>query len=131
MISQISLTQFLTGVASRSVLSWNISGVEDINEESLHLFTILEPKLDLIVLGIGDTLQDRTFHKRIFPLLKSKRMNIEILPTESACATFNFLNSEGRCVAAALIPPKVIKTSDDDLVRTKMRYENLYETKLF
>jgi NADH dehydrogenase [ubiquinone] 1 alpha subcomplex assembly factor 3 len=32
---------------ARTVLSWNVSSHEDINEESLSLFTTLEPKIGL------------------------------------------------------------------------------------
>lgn len=109
------------------MLSWNVRDLNDITEESLNLFTILEPKLDLIILGVGDKLEDLGFHKRIYPVMKSKKFNIEILPTESACATFNFLNSEGRYIGAALIPPRTISSTDDDLLRSKQRYQSLYE----
>jgi hypothetical protein len=46
--------------------------------------------------------------------MKQRKINLEILPTERACATFNFLNSEHRCVAAALIPPRFIRLTEDD-----------------
>ena len=35
--------------------------------------------------------------------------NVECLPTEDAIASFNYLCSENRLVAAALIPPNSIK----------------------
>lgn len=88
---------------------------------------ILEPKIDLLILGTGDKVDDLNFHKRIFPIIKANKFNLEILPTESACATFNFLNSEGRYIAAALLPPRQINVTDDDMLRSKMRYQNLYE----
>lgn len=88
---------------------------------------ILEPKLDLIIIGTGDKIDDLNFHKRIYPIIKAKRFNVEILPTESACATFNFLNAEGRYIAAALLPPRQIQATDDDILRSKLRYQNLYE----
>ncbi|KAK5646253.1 hypothetical protein RI129_004717 [Pyrocoelia pectoralis] len=112
----------------RSVLSWCISSMEDINEESLSLFTILEPSIEIIVLGVGDTMQNSTFYQRLLPFMKKHKINMEILPTEQACTTFNFLNSEGRYVAAGLIPPQILQTTDDDLLRSKLRYQNLYET---
>ena len=30
---------------SKAIFSWNISGIEEVNKDSLSLFTILEPKL--------------------------------------------------------------------------------------
>lgn len=59
--------------------------------------------------------------------MKKHRLNLEVLPTEQACTTFNFLNSEGRYVAGALLPPQSLQTTDDDLLRSKLRYQNLYE----
>ncbi|KAB0798430.1 hypothetical protein PPYR_09423 [Photinus pyralis] len=112
----------------RSVLSWCIRDIRDINEESLSLFTILEPSIEIIVLGVGDSLENPKFYQSLLPFMRKHLINIEVLPTEQACTTFNFLNSEGRYVAAGLIPPQVLQTTDDDLLRTKLRYQNLYET---
>ncbi|KAF5282727.1 hypothetical protein FQR65_LT02724 [Abscondita terminalis] len=111
----------------KTVLSWNVGNVTDITEDSLHLFTVLEPPLEIIVIGIGDH-YDRNLQKSLFPFMQKHKINLEILPTQQACATFNFLNSEGRYVAGAMIPPQIIHTTDDDLHRSKLRYQNLYET---
>ncbi|CAH0556678.1 unnamed protein product [Brassicogethes aeneus] len=110
----------------KSVLSWNVNDLEDINEESLSLFKILEPKLDILVVGVGDRAKDFNFVHKLLPFSKQFKIAFEVMPTEQACSTFNFLNSEGRNVAGALIPPKTITTSDDDELNTKMRYANLY-----
>lgn len=109
------------------MLSWTVNDVNDINEESIILFPLIEPKLDILVIGIGDKSEDTSIFKKLFPLSKKYRLNLEILPTDQACSTFNFLNSEGRFVAAALIPPLHIDTTDEDLLRTKLRYQSLYE----
>lgn len=111
----------------RSVLSWNIKDINDINEDSLCLFSILEPKLDIIILGIGDQINDLKLTSRIFAFMQKHKINFEILATEQACATFNFLNAEGRCVAGAMIPPETIKVTEDDELATKLRYQNLYQ----
>lgn len=111
----------------RTVLSWNVANVDDINEDSLSLLPLIEPKLDIIVIGTGDPLKDRSFHTRLMPFAIKNKLNLEILPTCQACTTFNFLNSEGRYVAAAMIPPDIIHATEDDVLRTKLRYENLYK----
>ncbi|XP_018319641.2 NADH dehydrogenase [ubiquinone] 1 alpha subcomplex assembly factor 3 [Agrilus planipennis] len=111
----------------RSALSWNVGSINDITEESLSLFTVLEPKIDLLVLGTGDKIEDTSFHKKIFPFLKKHKINLEILPTDQACSTFNFLNSEGRYIAAALIPPTKFTPTDHEVFDTKQRYQNIYE----
>lgn len=90
-------------VFPRSILHWNIQDCNDINEESLSLFTLLYPKPDILVLGIGDP--GTKLSPDVFKYLRSKRLNVEILPTDMACATFNFLNSEHRYVVGGMIPP--------------------------
>ncbi|XP_022900866.1 NADH dehydrogenase [ubiquinone] 1 alpha subcomplex assembly factor 3 [Onthophagus taurus] len=111
----------------RTILAWNVSGIDDITEESLQLFTVLEPKLDILVIGVGDKLDDLSFHRRFLPFMHKHKINLEILPTEQACSTFNFMSSEGRYVGGAMIPPTNISAPEDDVLASKMRYQNLYE----
>ncbi|XP_028146444.2 NADH dehydrogenase [ubiquinone] 1 alpha subcomplex assembly factor 3 [Diabrotica virgifera virgifera] len=110
----------------RSVLSWNVHDVSEITEDTLSLFTILEPKIDILVIGVGDRLDNFDFYKNLLPFMRKQKIALEILPTESACSTFNFLNSEGRNVVGAMIPPKTFRVSEDDELVSKMRYQNLY-----
>lgn len=110
---------------SRTVMSWNVSNYEEINEDSLSLFCLLEPKVDVLVIGIGDQSVTPDFSRKIMKFMKKFAINVEVLNTEQACATFNFLNSEGRMVAAAMIPPNHIKINEDDLMRRQSR-QDLY-----
>lgn len=112
----------------RSVLSWNVGDINDVNEASLSLFSVLEPKLDILVLGIGDKQENSSFYKNLVLISNKLRISFEILSTEHACTTFNFLNSEGRNAAAALIPPKYFTITADDQLQSKLRYESIYET---
>lgn len=109
------------------MFSWAVSNVEDITDESLSLFSLIEPKLDVVVLGIGDKRKDLTFYQKLLPFSRKHKLNLEILPTDQACSTFNFLTSEGRYVAGAFIPPQIIEATDDDIMRTKLRYQRIYE----
>lgn len=111
----------------RSVLSWNVETHEDITEESLSLFTALEPKIDILVIGIGDQQTTPAFTKKIIEFMKKYRINVEVLNTEQACATFNFLNAESRVVAAALIPPVSLRFNEDDLMRTHIASSRPFE----
>ncbi|XP_005091993.2 NADH dehydrogenase [ubiquinone] 1 alpha subcomplex assembly factor 3 [Aplysia californica] len=95
----------------RAVLHWNVSSADKITPESLSLFCLLEPKPDILIIGKGDW--DATVNKEIIRYLRSKKINVEILPTEQACSTFNFLNSERRVVAAGLIPPLQMADQED------------------
>ncbi|XP_055390461.1 NADH dehydrogenase [ubiquinone] 1 alpha subcomplex assembly factor 3 [Condylostylus longicornis] len=113
-------------IFSKSVLSWNVNEYRDINEDSLSLFGILEPKLDILVIGIGNEKVTPEISQRILNFIKNHKINIEILRTEQACTTFNFLNAESRMVAGAFIPPKHISVNEDDLFY-RNRKTNLYD----
>jgi NADH dehydrogenase [ubiquinone] 1 alpha subcomplex assembly factor 3 len=54
------------------------------------------------------------------------RISIEVLTTEQACATFNFLNAENRYIAGAVIPPRTLRPTDDDVLMSKKRRKRLY-----
>lgn len=96
----------------RLILHWNVWSAKDITPESLALFCMLEPKLDILIIGKGDAAAK--VDNKIYRHLKSKNINVEILPTEQACATFNFLNIDRKAVAAALIPPTNIPDEMDE-----------------
>ncbi|SPP73155.1 blast:NADH dehydrogenase [Drosophila guanche] len=115
-------------VFPRSVLSWNVDTFEDINEESLSLFPTLDPKIDVLIIGIGDQSPTPTLSKRIVEFMKKYKINVEVLRTEQACATFNFLNAESRMVACALIPPLHLSYNENDILQTKLKQKELYET---
>lgn len=66
----------------RSVLSWNVNSFEDINEESLSLFPTLEPKIDVLIIGIGDQSPPPSLSKRIVEFMKKYKINVEVLRTE-------------------------------------------------
>ena len=109
---------------------WHVEGPEDINEDSLSLFTVLDPKIDVLVVGYGD--QD-SYKGKKFPVdtrvimkMRQKGINMELLSTENAIATYNFLVEEGRVCAAALIPPNMVRIVDQDVIDTKARRKQLY-----
>jgi len=101
---------------ARSVLSWRVSTARDITPDSLALFLMLAPKIDVLVLGVGDPGQRVAMETILF--LRSQGLVPEVLPSEKAIAAFNFLNEEGRSVAAGLIPPPSMDVSASDYVQT-------------
>lgn len=105
----------------RTVLSWNVDNMHDINEESLRLVSLLEPKIDILIVGTGDAEVSPAFTKRILKFMKKYKINVEVLRTEAACSTFNFLNAESRMVAALLIPPVHLRVNEDELMRRSER----------
>ncbi|XP_072928064.1 NADH dehydrogenase [ubiquinone] 1 alpha subcomplex assembly factor 3 [Hemitrygon akajei] len=92
----------------RALLHWDVQSYKDISADSLAAFYLLEPKIEILVLGLGESVQRLDPEVRAF--MKTKGIALEILDTPNACATFNFLLSERPHVAAALIPPKNIPT---------------------
>ncbi|KAK3587568.1 hypothetical protein CHS0354_004858 [Potamilus streckersoni] len=113
----------------KSILHWNVSSVGDINEDSLTLFCILEPKIDILILGTGD--DTKKFNYKLVKYLRSKGIGVEVLPTDLACTTFNFLNAERRPVAAGLIPPTYISmdnemwaSTDQEILNIKLDFSN-------
>ncbi|EFO93633.1 hypothetical protein CRE_12576 [Caenorhabditis remanei] len=99
----------------KTALSWRVATPDDITPRSLSLFAALEPKIDILVLGVGDKKNIDRVRSAVAPFLREHKIGLEIMDTEDAIATFNFLNAEGRYVGAALYPP-------DDMVVTDKEY---------
>lgn len=110
----------------RSILGWNVDMTKHIDEHSLRLFCILEPKLDILIIGTGDEEVTPALINRIRSITKKYNLTVEVLKTEAAVSTFNWMNAESRFVAAALIPPKKMKFNDMGLLASQARYEQLY-----
>lgn len=66
----------------RSVLSWNVNSFEDINEKSLSLFPSLDPRIDVLIIGIGDQSPTPVLSKRIIEFMRNYKINVEVLRTE-------------------------------------------------
>uniref|UniRef100_A0A3Q3KD58 NADH dehydrogenase [ubiquinone] 1 alpha subcomplex assembly factor 3 n=1 Tax=Monopterus albus TaxID=43700 RepID=A0A3Q3KD58_MONAL len=88
-----------------AILQWNVGSYKDITEDSVSLFHMLEPRIEILVLGTGARLEQ--INPSVLTLLRSKGIAVEVQDTPNACATFNFLTSERRLAAAGLIPPPV------------------------
>lgn len=73
---------FMNFLHFRSVLSWNVNSFEDINEKSLSLFPTLDPKIDVLIIGIGDQSPTPALSKRIIEFMKNYKINVEVLRTE-------------------------------------------------
>ncbi|XP_069141066.1 NADH dehydrogenase [ubiquinone] 1 alpha subcomplex assembly factor 3-like isoform X1 [Argopecten irradians] len=97
----------------QTVLHWNVKSAKHLDKNSLVLFHLLEPKLDMLIIGKGMFIDQ--VNPEVHQFLKTKGINTEILPTEEACGLFNMLSTEGRNVAAALIPPEKIPIDKDNL----------------
>ena len=82
------------------VASWPIAAPADVTLDSLDAFRDLEPKAEILLLGMGDTAPLLPFELR--QALRGWGLSVEAMPTPSACRTFNLLLIEERRVVAAL-----------------------------
>ncbi|KIH45188.1 hypothetical protein ANCDUO_24775, partial [Ancylostoma duodenale] len=87
----------------RTALSWRVHKPEDITPRSLSLFAMLEPKIDILVIGAGDKKNIDKVRSQIIGFLREHRIGLEIS------------DSASRYVAAGLYPP-------DDMVVTDAEY---------
>jgi uncharacterized protein len=62
----------------------------------------LVDKIDFVLLGTGSDLSHAPQEFR--QVLEEAGIGVEVMKTDSACRTYNILVSEGRRVAAALLP---------------------------
>nr|XP_061788325.1 NADH dehydrogenase [ubiquinone] 1 alpha subcomplex assembly factor 3-like [Nerophis lumbriciformis] len=93
-----------------AILQWKVGSFKDITEESVSLFHMLVPHIEILVLGTGTRLE--RIHPSVLALLKSKGIAVEVQDTPNACATFNFLIDEHRVAAAGLIPPSFSSSTE-------------------
>nr|XP_013804067.1 PREDICTED: NADH dehydrogenase [ubiquinone] 1 alpha subcomplex assembly factor 3 [Apteryx mantelli mantelli] len=91
-------------ILPRAILQWNVGSYRDISQESLSLFRLLEPQIEILVLGTGDRVE--RLHPAVLKRMRECGIAVEVQDTPNACATFNFLTSEKRLAAAGLIPPQ-------------------------
>lgn len=92
----------------KSFLLWNAKKFQDITIESLSIFPLIFPTIEIIFVGCG--------HRMIQPLpnevtkyFRSKGIVLELSDSVNAASSFNMLNSEGRNVAAALLTQEPIE----------------------
>ncbi|XP_018431583.1 PREDICTED: NADH dehydrogenase [ubiquinone] 1 alpha subcomplex assembly factor 3 [Nanorana parkeri] len=101
-------------IIPRAILEWRVRSYKDISYESLSLFRLLVPRIEILVLGTGDRVE--RLDPNLLKLMRQNGVAVEVQDTPNACATFNFLTSERRLTAAALIPVigdyKVISPTD-------------------
>eukprot|EP01040_Poterioochromonas_malhamensis_P007366 gene7370-7948_t len=99
-------------------LQWRVKKIEDLTIEDLHVFTLLHPSVQILIIGCGGKLWgNRPKMLEISAHMRQLGIAVEFLTTNQAAATFNVLNSEGRDVAAALVTIEPITdTEEEELV---------------
>jgi uncharacterized protein len=93
-------------VLPESTLSWRVAAMTDVTVDSLapvHQRAGSEEAIEILLLGCG---------RRMMPVppplrleLRQRGIVIDAMDTGAACRTYDVLLTEGRPVAAALLPP--------------------------
>eukprot|EP01039_Chlorochromonas_danica_P001671 gene1673-1825_t len=96
-----------------SFLAWRARTIMDITVESLEVFTLMFPTIEILFIGCGEKMTFR-FPVEIQEHFRSKGIIIEAMDTKNAASTFNIMNAEGRNVAAALLTLKPLPDEIDD-----------------
>ncbi|PLW77750.1 hypothetical protein C0081_10235 [Cohaesibacter celericrescens] len=81
---------------------WDVTGLNDIALNSFD--KILAEKEDIEILLIGTGQQMSFLNRSVTDALRKQGIKIEVMDTSAAVGTLNILLSEGRAVAAALLP---------------------------
>jgi len=89
-------------ILPHTVLPWNVKTFDDITLESFSLAMILKPKREIILLGTGSV--HRSLDESIITGLENKGIGVEVMSTQHAFGTYNFMIQEDRHVACFLLP---------------------------
>lgn len=88
-------------VLPERTLAWSVGAPEDITAASLAPITATEPRVELLIIGLGP--QFGLIAAELRAALRGHGISVEAMATDAACRTYNVLLSEDRRVAAALI----------------------------
>ena len=88
-----------------SYFIWKTIKFDEINEESLSIFPLLFPTIEMVLIGCGETVPQRLC-PNLVKKFRSYGIVLEIMNTNAAISTFNVLNGEGRNVGAAVLQVK-------------------------
>ncbi|XP_039262820.1 NADH dehydrogenase [ubiquinone] 1 alpha subcomplex assembly factor 3-like [Styela clava] len=87
----------------RTVLKWNISNVEDINEAAFSIFNVIYPPIDLIIVGTGAKVE--RLNPVVMSAVRQRGVHLEIQDTKNACGTYNLLIGERPGTVGAVLLP--------------------------
>ena len=98
-INKVCHTRNLIVMTDKLILDWQAT--DFVSLEEAHFAQILALKPEVVLLGTGE--KHQFLHPKIVQSLTAQGIPLECMTTAAACRTYNFLMSEGRNVAAALI----------------------------
>lgn len=83
-------------------VAWEVTAFTDFTPDSFTLVKAAYPDVQLLLIGSGA--KPQLFPSRLRQDLRAAGIVVEVMDTGAACRTYNVLLSEGRQVAAALLP---------------------------
>ena len=98
-INKVRHTSNLIVMADKLILDWQATHIASLVEANFLQIVELNP--EVVLLGTGE--KHQFLHPKIIKKLTEKNIPLECMTTAAACRTYNFLMSEGRNVAAALL----------------------------
>ena len=101
-------------------LMFRHNDMADLSVGALAAISLVEPSVELLVVGCGDNIAQR-LDPAIEAHFRKQGTVIELMNTVNACATFNILNSEDRSVSAVLLCPPVDPEDEEDDVDSTIR----------
>lgn len=90
----------LVVTATRLITDWAPQRVEEL--QAKHLELLVELEAEVVLIGTGA--QQHFLPPRDMFRFYGKGIGLEVMATDAACRTFNVLVTDGRNVAAALMP---------------------------
>ena len=98
-INKVRHMSNLIVMADKLILDWQAIDFASLAE--VDFTQIIELKPEVVLLGTGE--KHLFLHSKIFKNMTAKGIPLECMTTAAACRTYNYLMSEGRNVAAALL----------------------------
>mgnify|MGYP003411270785 CR=1 FL=1 len=103
-INKARHTRNLIVMADKLILDWHATDFSSLTEA--HFAQLLDSnhaalKPEVVLLGTGE--KHQFLHPKVYQNLTVQGIPLECMTTAAACRTYNFLMSEGRNVAAALL----------------------------
>lgn len=102
-------------VAPHASFLWRAQSLSELSVDSLRFITLLEPPIDIVVIGCGRRASFGSSSRGLAPgvgsldpsvrrFFERERIALEVQTSPNACAMFNFLNQENRRALALLLP---------------------------
>lgn len=85
-----------------TVLPWSVDSFASITLDSLQPVIESDPSIELLLIGSGVKME--MLGPEIRQAMRNHRIGVDVMDTGAVCRTWNVLLSEGRRVAAALLP---------------------------